>query len=647
MKLFVTLIVFICCFAVLSITAAGQIDVSIGPVSNAGVGRQVNVPITVTSDAPGIPLGGFDLLIHIDPSVFYQSISPGALLVQCDWEYFSVNPGPLSTRRVVALADINNGAQHPDCYGEAGGQIAIIHLMIPNDSSLMGQLIPIRWYWTECGDNAISSPNGQTLYVSDEVYAFDGSAYTAISQDTILPTEFGAPDDCLESDTADIIRYIDYYNGGIALGIVDTIPPTAVCPGDMVVQNPGESCGTTVTWQATASDNNPDPVVYCNPPSGTFFDIGEHNVECIAIDTAGNVDTCTFTVTVVDTTRPVIFCPGDYHLYNDPGTCGALVEFNLQATDNCPGVTLFTQPQAGSFFPVGSTQVVVIATDASGNYRGCLFDVIIEDTTAPELICPENIVMSNDSGQCGASVSFNAEFSDNCSEVSVTFTPASGSYFEVGEHVVGVVAEDAYGNADSCLFTVKIVDSESPRLGCPPPIEVLSDSGSYGAIVTYEAGVADNCGASVQYFPASGSLLPVGTTLVVAYAVDNALNADTCAFAVTVVLDDPDQDGRPSWNDNCPMDSNPSQSDTDGDGLGDACCCIGPSVGNLDRSPDHLVTMSDLTILMDHLFGSLEPMGCPESGNLDQDSSGGTSLSDLTVMIDHLFVTLTPLPQCP
>ena len=75
-------------------------------------------------------------------------------------------------------------------------------------------------------------------------------------------------------------------------------------------------------------------------------------------------------------------------------------------------------------------------------------------------------------------------------------------------------------------------------------------------------------------------------------------------------------------------------------------CCVGMR-GNIDNSPDGLVSLGDLTALIDHLFISLNPLICPEEGNLDLSPDGLTSLGDLTVLIDFLFISLEPLPLCP
>ncbi len=80
-------------------------------------------------------------------------------------------------------------------------------------------------------------------------------------------------------------------------------------------------------------------------------------------------------------------------------------------------------------------------------------------------------------------------------------------------------------------------------------------------------------------------------------------------------------------------------------------CCTGTSVGNLDcvaGIPD----MGDLTVMIDHLFISLEPLCCVEEGDVDLSGQPNpqptdVDMGDLTVLIDHLFISLTPLPACP
>ncbi len=132
--------------------------------------------------------------------------------------------------------------------------------------------------------------------------------------------------------------------------------------------------------------------VTCNPPSGSVFPKGTTTVTCCANDAAGNTNCCSFTVTVEDRENPQINCGGDITVCNDPGQCSAVVaQYQVSASDNCPGVTYQCIPPAGSTFPKGSTPVVCVATDTSGNTSSCSFNVTVNDCEAPLAACRESL----------------------------------------------------------------------------------------------------------------------------------------------------------------------------------------------------------------------------------------------------------------
>ncbi len=73
-------------------------------------------------------------------------------------------------------------------------------------------------------------------------------------------------------------------------------------------------------------------------------------------------------------------------------------------------------------------------------------------------------------------------------------------------------------------------------------------------------------------------------------------------------------------------------------------CCRG-FTGNVDVDAYDLVTMGDLTVLIDHLFISLDPLDCEDEAFLDGEVD--VTMGDLTKLIDFLFISLSPLPSCP
>ena len=79
---------------------------------------------------------------------------------------------------------------------------------------------------------------------------------------------------------------------------------------------------------------------------------------------------------------------------------------------------------------------------------------------------------------------------------------------------------------------------------------------------------------------------------------------------------------------------------TNGDGIGDACCCV--ARGNADG--DGGINVADLTYLVDYLFFSGPVPPCPEEGNVD--AEGDINVADLTYLVDYIFFSGPAPPPC-
>lgn len=88
----------------------------------------------------------------------------------------------------------------------------------------------------------------------------------------------------------------------------DTQAPVITCPANITVTTATGSCTAPVTYAVTATDNCPGvtTALTAGLASGASFPIGVTTVTHRATDAAGNITSCSFTVTVLDGQLPVI-----------------------------------------------------------------------------------------------------------------------------------------------------------------------------------------------------------------------------------------------------------------------------------------------------------------------------------------------------
>ena len=158
---------------------------------------------------------------------------------------------------------------------------------------------------------------------------------------------------------------------------------------------------------------------------------------CTATDDAGNDVEESFSVTVRDTTAPVLHgMPGDMIVEGNT-TGGALEAYTAPtATDAVdPNPVVECDPPVSAHFELGETKVTCTATDASGNHFSDTFTVTVVDTTAPNLSnVPTDVeVEGNTAG--GAHWAYTAPTATDVVDESpsVECTPPNTTVFSLGE----------------------------------------------------------------------------------------------------------------------------------------------------------------------------------------------------------------------
>ncbi|HEY5688066.1 MAG TPA: HYR domain-containing protein, partial [Yeosuana sp.] len=305
-------------------------------------------------------------------------------------------------------------------------------------------------------------------------------------------------------------------------------------------------------------------------PNQGFYPVGVHNLQYIATYTApdGSVITksCSFTITVVGlevtATGTDVSCSGETDgqirvqgsgAINDGNSASTyklfdsndvkIGEFSYPLTTNPNTVYTFTPENTNN--PIGAGTYTIEFDQVINGGTTCQATTTVTigtdpDTTPPAFSsCPTDISVNNDTGECGALVTWTQPVAgDNCEIASLTSNFNSGDTFPVGTTTVTYTATDGAGLTTDCSFDVIVTDNEAPIITCPDDINLNVDAGNCSAVATFATPTgADNCSvASVTQTagPTTGSAFPVGSTTVTFQVTDTAgLTAD-CSFNVIV-----------------------------------------------------------------------------------------------------------------
>ncbi len=201
--------------------------------------------------------------------------------------------------------------------------------------------------------------------------------------------------------------------------------------------------------------------------------------------------------------------------------------------DPVTGVLSGTPARAGVF------QFKVSALDADKVEFAKTFQLtvaaeIVAPPVLPTLQRPAPIVVATDAQQSGAIVRFAPVVRGNPAAIAIC-NPPSGSVFPVGTTVVTCHAETPEGlRSDDYTFTVTVEDRTKPVLTLPALV-CLNATSPRGALASFAPTASDNCSvADLICVPASGTVLPLGDTVVTCTAIDASGNKTVGKFVVRV-----------------------------------------------------------------------------------------------------------------
>lgn len=124
-------------------------------------------------------------------------------------------------------------------------------------------------------------------------------------------------------------------------------------------------------------------------------------IHTVSILSSASVLIDTYTITVIDNSNPVRFCPANKNLTLNTSCSVLTPDFKSQVviSDNCMATTLLEieqTPAPNTVITGPSTQQVYFTvTDEAGNFSTCIINVHLLDTIAPVVVCPANQFIPN------------------------------------------------------------------------------------------------------------------------------------------------------------------------------------------------------------------------------------------------------------
>ena len=315
--------------------------------------------------------------------------------------------------------------------------------------------------------------------------------------------------------------------------VVDTTNPTIIAPRSITVSST-ENCGVAELDLGTpiTADNCAVDSIVNDAPS--IFPLGNTIVTWTVTDVNGNKATANQLIKVVDTTLPTIEAPTNITVTIDSGNYATgIVLGNPSTADNCSEVLVTNNAPIN--FLIGTTSVLWVATDASGNKSMAIQTVTVIDGSNPTIDSPNGLTVPTNNGCYAVNVNLGIPDAIDNDSISMVTNNAPTS-FPLGTTTVTWTAKDSTGNTVSTTQLVTVIDQEVPSIYPPAAIVVNSDNNSCTAthVVLEQPVTFDNC--SVQSITNDAPLAyKLGDNIVTWTVTDGSGNSNTTTQNVKVI----------------------------------------------------------------------------------------------------------------
>jgi len=256
--------------------------------------------------------------------------------------------------------------------------------------------------------------------------------------------------------------------------IFDDDPPDIKCPKDttIIVAEDVDEVYVQIDFPLVSDNCEIDNVT--NNYNGTnnasdTYPLGTTKVTWTITDMAGLTNTCSHDIIILVENELIVECPTILDLDNDPGTCSATYPLidDIVVSGASGDFEIISDYEGGNIFPVGSTVVTFTVSDEGANSNSCSTTMNVEDVEAPNIMCPEDQLITVDEGIPSVYVTILfPTISDNCEIDNVVNdyngTNNASDTYPIGTTNVSWTITDNAGLTNSCTHQITVEEIEEP-----------------------------------------------------------------------------------------------------------------------------------------------------------------------------------------
>ncbi|XP_071789471.1 uncharacterized protein [Asterias amurensis] len=288
--------------------------------------------------------------------------------------------------------------------------------------------------------------NGATCLPGTNSYVCSCTAdFTGTNCQTASPTPSCLSNPCLNGATcltgtnSYVCSCTADFTGTNCQNSLDSTPPVVTCPADFSSDIPIGSSGKQESWALPTATDNSGSVVFVSSTHNPndFFPVGETTIMYTYRDASNNINTCSFTLTIVE------------------GPCASVTCFN-----------------GGLCQVVGTSFTCLCVIGFTGQFCQT---AVTDDHQAPTVIgCPDPINVNLTQGSSDVVVTWTEPSTSETTGVSVTKTHQPGSTFTDGVTTVLYTFTDQAGNSTICTFNVTVsTTDEAPPVDSTTTIVII------------------------------------------------------------------------------------------------------------------------------------------------------------------------------